>query len=223
MKDKIKLGLKSIGVLFILLFFSSFFFVILNIDTNNIQDINYLIYLSISNLIVLGIFIKIYYKTLLDDFRNFKAKYLLTSLKYWFIGLIIMIMSNLIITFILNKQISGNEEIVRNLVKVSPFLMLLDTSIYAPITEELTFRKSIKDFISNKYLYIITSGLIFGLLHIINHINNISDLVYLIPYSALGICFAITYYKTNNIYSTILIHSFHNTMAVILFLIGAAL
>ena len=101
--------------------------------------------------------------------------------------------------------------------------MIFNTVIYAPLTEELAFRKSIKDCTSNKLVYVLTSGLVFGMLHIIYYITSPIDLVYLIPYSALGISFALLYHKTDNIFSTITIHSIHNLLAVIIYLLGASI
>lgn len=224
MNNKLKLLLKSLSLLFILLFFSDIFFTILNIDST-IIDKKYIIYLSLSNLIVIIIFITTYYKTLLEDLKKLKEnpKILLTSILYWTVGLILMVISNVIITTILNKTIPGNEKLVREMIKVSPLLMLIDASIYAPITEELVFRKSIKDVINNKYIFIITSGLIFGILHTIGHIHTISDIIHIIPYSVMGIALALIYQKTDNIYSSIIMHSFHNTLAIIIFLVGVSL
>ena len=162
----------------------------------------------------------------MKDSRNFTKNLITnleTSLKYWLIGFIIMIVSNLVITFILNKGIAGNEQDVRNYIDAFPLFMLFNTVIYAPLTEELTFRKSIKDAISNKWLYIIISGLVFGMLHIASYITTPIDLVYLIPYGALGISFAMLYYKTDNIFSTISMHAMHNLLAVIVYMLGAFL
>jgi len=217
---------KSIGIILLLLLFSAFFFTIFNINLNNISNKKYIIYLTCSNLILLCIFIYIYRKTLIKDakkyFKNFSQN-IETSLKYWLIGFIIMIISNLFITYILNKTIAGNEEEIRSYINLMPILMIFNTIIYAPITEELAFRKSIKDAINNKWLYILTSGIIFGLMHIISYINNPIDIIYLIPYSSLGIAFSMLYYKTNNIFSTITMHAIHNSLAVIVYLIGVLL
>ncbi|MBQ8192771.1 MAG: CPBP family intramembrane metalloprotease [Bacilli bacterium] len=226
MKDKTLNILKSIGIILLLLLFSSFFFVILNIDPNNISDKKYIIYLTISNIILLSLFIFIYRKTLKKDLKNFFKNFgesMEISIKYWLIGFLIMIASNLFITYILNKTIAGNEEEIRSYINIMPLIMIFNTVIFAPITEELAFRKSIKDVTNNKWIYILTSGLIFGFLHIISYINNVSDLVYLIPYGALGITFALLYYKTNNIFSTIMMHAIHNSLAVIVYLIGVFL
>ena len=98
--------------------------------------------------------------------------------------------------------------------------MIFSVSIFAPLTEELIFRKGIREIFNNKYLYIIISGIFFASMHVTSEDLGINTLLYLIPYSSLGITFAYTYYKTNNIFSTIMLHSFHNTMAIIIYIIG---
>ena len=226
MNNKLLNTLKSIGMIFLILFFPTIFFSILNINPTNINDKSYIIYFTLSNLVLITRFILIYRKTLVNDFKNFIKKplnILETSFKYWFIGFIIMVVSNLIITYILNKGIAGNEQEVRNYIDSFPLFMIFNTVIYAPLTEELTFRKSIKDIINNKWFFVLTSGLVFGMLHISSYITNWTDLIYLIPYSSLGISFALLYHKTNNIYSTISMHAMHNLLAVVVYQIGASL
>lgn len=218
--------IKSISLILLILIFPIIFLSILNIDITATTDKEYLLYLTISNLILLMIFFIIYRKTLIEDFKKYIKNFntnIEQSIKYWLIGFIIMIVSNLIITNILNKPLAGNEQEVRNYINISPLPMIFNTVIYAPLTEELAFRKSIKDIIKNKWIYILTSGLIFGMLHISSYITSWTDLIYLIPYSSLGISFALLYHKTNNIYSTITIHTLHNLLAISLYLIGAQL
>ena len=60
--NKLNKVFKLIGIFLLFLFFSSIFFIVLNIDTKNISDMKYIIYLSISNLILLSIYIYIYHK-----------------------------------------------------------------------------------------------------------------------------------------------------------------
>lgn len=225
-KNKFKYIFKSLGIIGLMLLFSSFFFMFFNINPDEISDKSYVLYLTTSNVILIAIFILIYHNTLINDFKSFFknfTKNIDISLKYWSAGFAIMVISNLFITFVLNKTIAGNEEAVRNYIDTLPLFMIFNTVIYAPIVEELTFRKSIRDAISNKWVYVITSGLIFGLLHITGYITSVYDLVYLIPYGALGISFALLYYKTNNIWSTISMHAMHNFLAVAVYLVGALL
>lgn len=226
MTNKLLNMLKSIGLIFLMLTFTTIFFIILNINANDISDKEYIFYLTISNLVLLTIYILIYRKTLIKDAKKFFKNFgdnLTTGIKYWLIGFIIMVASNLLITFILNKEIAGNEQDLRNFIDLFPLFMLFNTIIYAPITEELTFRKSIKDAFNNKWLFVIISGSIFGLLHILSYITTWTDLIYLIPYGSLGIAFALLYYKTDNIFSTITMHAMHNFLAVIVYILGASL
>ena len=174
----------------------------------------------------MGIYFLIYRKTIIRDLKNYIKDFgnnFTTGIKYWLIGFIIMVVSNLIITFILNKGLAGNEEQVRGYIDSFPLFMIFNTVIYAPLTEELTFRKSIKDAVNNKWIYILISGLVFGGLHIISYITNWTDLIYLIPYGALGIAFALLYHKTDNIFSTITMHAMHNFLAIIVYLLGVSL
>lgn len=172
----------------------------------------------------------IYRKTLINNFKeyfkNFKENFD-ESFKYYFIGLLVMMVSNILIVIFVKDANANNENMVRELITKAPLYMIFSVSIYAPFIEEIVFRKSIKDAIlvfkdnkTTKYLYIITSGLIFGLMHIIGSDTSAYDYIYIIPYSALGIAFASLYYKKDNIFYTIMIHSMHNTIAVILYFIG---
>lgn len=226
MKNKLLNILKSIGIILLMLTFTSIFFGILNLNPSTLSEKEYILYLTISNILLIIIFFLIYRKTLIKDLKSYIkniTKNLELSIKYWLIGFIIMIISNLIITFILGKGLAGNEQEVRTLIDSFPIFMIFNTVIYAPLTEELSFRKSIKDCTSKKWIYVLVSGLVFGMLHIITYISSPIDLVYLIPYSALGIVFALLYHKTNNIFSTITMHAMHNLLAVIVYLLGASL
>ena len=83
-------------------------------------------------------------------------------------------------------------------------------------------RKSIKEIIPGKniitkYLYILTSGLVFAGMHLLGQVTSTLDYLFLIPYGALGVAFAALYHKTDNIFSTMMMHSLHNTATIILY------
>ncbi len=176
-------------------------------------------------LILYVLYHKILNKNFKDYFKKFKDNFR-TSIKYYGIGLAIMVISNTIISIFFSSANANNENAVRSLIDMFPVYMIFSVGIYAPFIEELIFRKSIKDIVDGygkgkiaKYTYIILSGLIFALLHIIGISTNPIDYLYIIPYLALGIAFASLYYKTNNIFSTIIMHSLHNIIAIILYLV----
>ena len=195
---------------------------ILNINKTNLSDLTKIIFTLFFDIIFIILIFSVYLDENIKDLKeyfnkNFK-KNIKQSIKYWLIGLSIMIASNLIISLI-TSDIAGNEEAVREMIDKFPLYMAFQVIIYAPLTEEIIFRKSIRKITNNKYLYILLSGLIFGSLHVISSITTPLDWLYLIPYSALGFTFAISYTKTNNIFSTIVAHAIHNTLAFILYIL----
>lgn len=196
----------------------------LGLEYNKLSLTTKVIYIIICNLIFIAFLIKINKQDLINNAKTFfNKKNIITnikqSLKYWYKGVIIMIISNTLINIINNGDIATNEETVRLLIEEVPLYMAFNIIIYAPITEELIFRKALSKSFSNKYLYIIASGLLFGGLHVISEINNWKQLLYIIPYASLGIAFASLYKKSNNIFSTIFTHSFHNTLTLLLLLL----
>ena len=219
---KILYILKSISLLLLLLFFQYIPLLLFKINLEKISINNKIIYSLICDIMLIIIFVIIYKKDIINNFKNYFnkniKKNLKISIKYWLIGFGIMIATNIIITTITNGAIPQNEESVRTLINKFPLYMLFELAIYAPLTEEIIFRKSIKDIIDNKYIYSITSGLIFGLMHIIGTIKTPTELIFILPYASLGTVFALLYHKTNNIFSTITIHSIHNTLTLILYL-----
>lgn len=222
MKDSVFNIFKSIGLILLVLFFSSLMFGIFNLNPNGMSQTMYLVYMSIFDFLLLTIYFCIYRRDLIRDFKSyFKnfGKNFETSFKYWLVGFIIMVVSNIIIVFGLGRSIANNEEVVRSYIDVAPLLMVFCTCIYAPIVEEITFRKSIREAINNKWVYVFVSGFIFGFLHIASSISSVCDLLYLFPYSSLGCAFALLYYKTNNIFSSICVHAMHNFLSVIIYIL----
>lgn len=227
--NKLKPIFFTLGLILLMISWNLFFSIILSsfgMNIDNLPDITKIIIMFISDITFLLFLIKIYYKDIKIDFCKFFNKDILnniyTSFRYWFLGMIIMVTSNILISIITENTLTQNEETIRTLIDKTPLYMAFQVMIYAPITEELIFRKSMSNITKNKYLYIFISGFIFGGLHIITSITSIKDLLFLIPYCSLGFIFAYLYKKTNNIFSTITAHAFHNTLALLLYLLGGA-
>ena len=201
-----------------------------HIDITHLSDNLKILYQFSCDIGFMIIIYLIYIKEINHDFKtyfhnfdnNFKK-----SLKYYIIGYIIMIVSNILISIFFTNAKAGNEEIVRSLIDKYPLYMFFSVSIYAPFVEEIIFRKCIYDIIYSfknnkytKYIYIISSGLLFASMHIIDVSSNPVDYLYIIPYLGLGIAFAALYQKTVNIFSTITMHSMHNTIAIVRYFKG---
>lgn len=211
---------------FLIFYFSSYFQVIpialFGIDVNNYTTGDLAIVNTFTDLILVLILVILYFKELKKEFKAFKDSWKLsmdTAFKYWFIGLMIMCISNIAIGIITNLNTSSNEQAVQTLVSSTPYLMLFTAGILAPIAEELTFRKGVSKIFKNKWVYATASGLIFGLLHVIGS-GNILEYLYVIPYGSLGFFFALTYYDTKSIYPSIIMHAIHNSALILLSIIA---
>ena len=227
MTNKIAKTIIFILLLFLLLFWGALPQILLSLmgrEYKDIPEIMRILMAFINDILLIIIFLSIYKKTIKKDFKNYFGKNIKNNIKEsfsnWLLGFGIMITSNLVIVIITNGQLAANEEAVRGLIDKYPLYMAFQLVLYAPITEEIVFRKSIKDIIKNKNLYIIVSGLIFGGLHVLTSLSNPLGFLYLIPYCTLGCIFAHLYQKTDNIFSTITAHSFHNTIALLVYLRG---
>jgi len=207
----IKQFLLIIFYMILILFLSELF-------KNDLSNLNQFCYI-LMDLIIVTIFIILFRKIIIPDFYDFKKNiknYLTKYYIYWFIGLAIMVYSNLIISHFIGMP--SNEEGNLLLIDKMPIYMIFATTIMAPINEELMTRVILKDISKKPYVYIILSGLIFGSLHLLN-MTNILEIFYVISYSALGSVFAYMYYKSNNIWINISFHAIHNSLALLLIFI----
>jgi len=182
------------------------------------------LFFMIGDILILAFFIWFYRKDLFTNFKNFFGKNfgknIGFSLLFWICGLILMMISNNIISIIRDGAIASNEEGVRSLIDIAPWYMAFETIIFAPVVEELVFRKNIQTVFHNKYLYVFVSGFVFGGMHVFFSMTSALDLLYLVPYCSLGFIFAALYQRTDNIFSTITVHSIHNTLAFLLYLVA---
>ena len=154
------------------------------------------------------------FKIFKDNFKsNFK-----TGFKYYIAGLISMIVFNLFIAIII-KDVSANENIVREMLFKFPIYTMFSIAIIAPLSEELTFRKSMDPLLKNKWIYAFGCGLLFGAYHLIAGEFKLINLLYLLPYGSLGFVFALMDRETKTTFTSIMMHMIHNTMTGALLLI----
>jgi len=170
--------------------------------------------------------VKFYFKEIVRDFKalakNF-GTYVLLSAKTYIKAMAVSFVVVIFILLVYQGGTSENQELINEAFKISPVYIALLSVIYAPVVEELICRKCLKKIFKQEKLYLFMSALIFGILHVIDEfIANPSDilqLLYALQYGTLGYFFAKVYYKTNNIFSSIMIHMFQNTFAILMMLI----
>ena len=155
---------------------SSFILRIFGIDMNNFSTGGIITYQFIVSLIMFILLLILYYKKFKEDFIKFKENtkdninYIIKAfiifmiLKYLvgFVSIIIL----MIFGYDTSSFNSANQELIESFVRLYPIIMIISSAFLAPMYEEGIFRLGIKSVIKNKWLFIIISGLIFGLMHI---------------------------------------------------------
>lgn len=211
------------GVILLYLISSTFiydFIEIFGINYNNLNNTLRAIYIICYQSILTLIIIYIYRKNFIPDFKDFKKNfktYIDKYIKYWFLMLGLMFLSNIIITRFTTVEVAENQETIIELLNKLPIYTIITTVVIAPFLEELVFRLSFrKIFAKTNILFILFSGLVFGSMHVLGTCKNFIDLLFIIPYSIPGFIFAYIYSKSKNICIPISIHLLHNGVMMIL-------
>ena len=124
----------------------------------------------------------------------------------WISGLGIMMVTNIIITVVFKAGGANNEKLVQSMIHALPWLMIINAGILAPFNEEIVFRKTLKDvFGKYKWLFVLLSFLLFGGAHVMEVAKVWTDYLYIIPYGALGASFALAYYKTDTVFTSMVL------------------
>ncbi len=200
--------------IFGVLFLPSIFALIFNDFINNSAICDLLGRISFGVILLL-----IYYKDLRKEFKIYKDNFrsnIGTSLKYYLLGIFLTFSFSLLLSTIL-KDVSQNENLVRELLLNHTFIILITITFVAPFVEELVYRKSLNTIIKNKWVFAIVSGILFGSAHIMTNIFTntfvLTDLLYILPYGSYGFVFALMDDKTKTTFSSIFIHGMHNLLS----------
>jgi len=224
MTDKNLIDKIGKGVLVFLIFWYSALFqyipvILFKLDVSTLSQSMQVILSAFSSIVVLCIFGFLYRKDLKEDFKEFKNNFMNnidTGFKCWFIGLLIMMVSNIIISILFKTGGANNEQQVQSMIHALPWLMVINAGIIAPFNEEIVFRKTLKDVFKNKWIFVFLSFLLFGGAHVISSATSIADYLYIIPYGALGASFALAYYKTDTVFTSMFFHMVHNLTLVLI-------
>lgn len=190
----------------------------------NLFDISKTISLYISfsvNFIFLFVIIYIYKKTLNKNYEEFiknNKKIFINSVKIFVIGLFLYILANTLLD-VFKVPIFNNQNSMIEMFKKVPILFVLNTIFYYPIIEEIVFKMSLKKIIKNKWSFIIITGLLNAFFQIVFSIDNVSDLLYILPLTLLISSLSYIYDKTDNIMYPIILRMCYNLIPCIIYLI----
>lgn len=190
-----------------------------------ISNLTYIFYYV---LVFLGL-ILLFHKSLKEEWILFwknKKSFSKESFKAWGKGFLLMILSNMIVLSVTGFEgtMAGNEVQNRELLVAMPLYAISIMCIFGPFIEEMIFRKAFRKAFKNRNTFAFVTSFLFASLHVINGFDSFSlqailenwtQLLFLLPYSALAIFFAYSYYDTKSIFTSVLAHTFHNTLTVI--------
>ena len=207
-----------IGLFLLDLFYSTLVIYCLKMagfDINSLTTVGKYIVMILIDISLLFILYLIYRKELNKEFikylNNFK-RFFSFGFKYWILGLAIMMVSNVLIQLVY-PSVASNEEAVQEALASAPIYIAFSSCIFAPFAEEIIFRKSLRKVFRSDILFIIASGIIFGLVHNLSSFSS-GQILYIIPYGTFGAVFAYMYVKTNSIFVPMTFHFIHNTILV---------
>lgn len=192
-------------------------FYFMGIDFTNMTLKTSIMLTIIKYIFFLVLLIVIYRKYLIKKWKDFKENfkdYFDLSIKYWITGLVVMYVANIIIMNIIGNA-GSNEEAVQSIITGYPLAAIFMPTFFAPIIEELIFRKSLQDAVPVKKFFPLISGLVFGYIHVMGATNPLEYLM-IISYGALGYAFGFILNKTDNIYCVIMMHMIHNGILTLL-------
>ena len=209
-------------------YISRFFLKIFGVSYSNFSVRGEAIYQFVASILIFILVLFVYFDKFKNDFIYAK-KNIGSVIRKIFLYFIIFMIIKYIVSFIsviicmilgydVNSITSVNQDMIESYVKTYPLLMTFSAAIFAPFYEEGIFRLGFKKAIKNKWLFIIISGSIFGLMHVFPLEQGVTlavGLIQSITYVTMGIVFSFIYYKTDNIYYTIGIHLLNNLISIL--------
>lgn len=171
----------------------------------------------VSNLILIVGLIYIYrndLKNYLKDFKKNAKRNILMILIFSILIIVLVPIINLLINSIFKIDGStSNDNSLLESFKNNPFRIGLMTIIYYPIVEEIVFEKTLKDVISNKWLFMVLSSLFFWYYNIAYSANfTLVAIAGSFSYFAVGLVKAYTFSKTDNLFVPIFIKAIYNAL-----------
>jgi len=148
----------------------------------------------------------VYKEVLAKDFKKFISEFSVSKKLKIVLGgafgiFLVNILGGIITEFLFPGQdmTDENTDALYALGSVSAIYTLFKITLFSIIAEELVFRKTTREVMDDKIIYIIVSSLIYGLMNIAYADFNIISMVDLIQCFIFGVFVSTIYVKTDNI------------------------
>ena len=203
-KEKNKNNLKSIMIIILY-----FIFPYLMKFLSGIKWLVLLFYMLFAILIIY-----LYKDTFKSDFKDLKEnkkKYIKSILINVVLIFAVMIITNALIGILLDiKETSENDYSLLTMFKKSPIALILFTSIYYPVVEGVIFRKSVRDIIDNKWMFIMFSSVFYFFFNIAYTSLSLNSIITSLCYLFSMMILSNYYYKSNNFTASVIVMMIYN-------------
>ena len=152
-------------------------------------------------------------KSIKKDFKD-NCKNLVTVICILFI---LEYLFNALFIHILGHEPNNNAILVESFNGNNIIIILYYVLIIGPILEELIFAYPYSE-VNNRTIAYIFYSILFALFHVMSS-STLLDLLFIIPYLCMSFAFGYGFYKTNNIFLSIITHSINNLIAFVLLFI----
>ncbi len=158
--------------------------------------------------------IYLYKDTFKNDFKDLKEnkkKHIKSILINVVLIFAVMITTNALIGVLLNiKETSENDYSLLAMFKKSPIALILLTSVYYPVVEGVIFRKSVRDIIDNKWMFIMFSSVFYFFFNIAYTSLSLNSIITSLCYLFSMMILSNYYYKSNNFTASVIVMMIYN-------------
>ena len=156
--------------------------------------------------------------------RKKKLKFAMGVGKRYIQMYLVMLVTNMLVMIVSGIESSANQQEVLNQMALHPVQIMLISSVFAPVCEEIVFRGVIFKKLDRESGFIaasLVSAVLFGLLHVYVSLlrGNWLDLVFIVVYGSMGWVLCRAVQDHDSIYSSILVHSLNNFLACLLMIL----
>lgn len=207
---------KSVGIILLYYFMMGFLgaiYALLDIKSSVAESV----YMCLLITALLGMLAYLLFDKFKGQWKDFKTNYkkmMPFILKNWLVGFLLVIAVNCVINFLITKGIAPNEEANREMLGAMPFFSIYYMCLLGPISEEMLFRLNFKNVFKSRRSFVLGTGLMFGAMHLVGSEITLMNMLYLIPYSLMGISFGYIYYESDNIFASTIAHVLNNSLAI---------
>ena len=226
MKKKMGMSTLYISICVVLLYFIWPYFISAILSGFNITGDASWYSRLIANFLLLFLIVIIYLESIKIDLKklrkDFKKLYFKAG-KIFLIGFVIYTIVSAVVVELVPNGLNESVDSLLHIYDKTPFLLLLSTVVYYPIVEELVFKKTFKDFIKSKWMFIIITAFINGAFEIMLSYTSVINLINIIPAIVFYGMLSYIYYDTDNVIVSISFRMMYNLIPCIGALLNVAL